>query len=234
MYPNLQNPSAMIDQPIPKSFGRVVFAKHNGVGEIGIDKSELVAAILTGHTSDEAITYRIFEFKNNTFYPIESFKHMRKNYPSFYIELPTGKHIFVIARTRTDFFVTHFVGKMAAVELNIEENKTYPIIFGVGKYFTYDLLAYHYHLNDDDLSYIYGLRSQNISGSERETMISEYNQYNVAFNIAANAVANMEKSNGPDEEFVQFTKEMKNELRKYFSEIIRDKISNKSFDIYRK
>lgn len=234
MYPNLQNTSAMIDKPIPKSFGRIVFQKHNGVGRIGIDKKELVATILTGQTSDEAITYRIFEFMDNTFYPIESFKNMRKHYPSFYIERPVGKHTFVIARTRTDLFVTHFVGNMAVVEVNIEENKTYPIIFGIGNFFTSDLLAYHYHLNDDDLAYIYGLRNQNISGREREGMISEYNQYNIAFNIAANAVAHMEKSNGPDDGFVEFTKEMKNDLQKYFSEVTSDQISKKSFDVYRK
>ncbi|WP_284151109.1 hypothetical protein [Desulfofustis limnaeus] len=238
MYPNLQEPSTILDQPIPKSFGRVVFFKHNGVGEVGVDKTELIATILSGYAPDEAITYRIFEYRNNTFYPIESFKHMRKNYPSFYIELPAGKHTFVIARTRTDFFVTHFVCKMAAVELTIEENKTYPIIFGIGKLFSSDpcgeLLAYHYDLKDDDMSYIYDLRKQNISGNEREELISDYNQYNVAFNIAANAVAVMEKSNGPGEEFSKFTKERMNDLRKYFSEIPNEKISKQSFDIYRK
>lgn len=224
----------MIDKPIPKSFGRIVFEKHNGVGESGIDKNELLATILTGQASDEAITYRIFELMNNTFFPIESFKNMRKNFPSFYIERPVGKHTFVIARTRTDLFVTHFVGNMAVVEVNIEENKTYPIIFGIGNFFTSDLLAYHYHLNDDDLSYIYGLRNQNISGREREKIISEYNQYNIAFSIAANAVANMEKSTGPDDGFVEFTRETESDLRKKLSEITSDKISRKSFDVYRK
>lgn len=237
-YPNLQKQSAIQDQSISKSYGRVVFFKNNSIGNTGIDKTEFVATIMTGVPADNKITYRIFELKDNNFYPIESFEYMRKNYPSFYIDVPVGKHTFVIARTRNLFFTTHLVGKMAAVELDVEEYKTYPLIFGIGKVFSSDrwgeLLAYHYNLSDEDLSYVYNLRKKHLSGKEREKIISDINKYSVAFNVASNAVLHMEKSTGPDDEFIKFSKEKVNDLRKDFAEIPSDKISRKSFNIYRK
>ncbi len=236
-YPKLNEAESCYDPEINNQTGRIVFMKSNHVGEYGTDSGEIVLALLSGQTSDQYTTYKIYEITGNTLTPIEEFYEFRKVTPSFYIDVPVGDHRYMITRTRTDFFITHFTGNSAIVDIAVKKGKTYPIIFGVGdvfggENFYPDILAYHYQLQENDITYLYDLRKLDISGASREEKITNYKINTLPFGLAAKAIAWMEPSSGPSKEFIKWTQENETDLQEVLHEGVGNKIQTASFDVY--
>ncbi len=199
--------------------------------------------LISGRAADQDIKYKVYKLIGETLKPIDQFPIFPKE-KTFYLDLPVGKHCFIIAQTQRVFFADNLIGKMTTIDINVKPGMTHPIILGIGKLFGGsfypDTLIFNYQLNPEDIEFCYGLRQQQLSGAERKNKIDAFaKKYfpnlkgNVPFRDAACAIAWMQPAEQPNKSFFTWTKKHANVLQANLAQLSPEEFREKPFDIYK-
>jgi hypothetical protein len=192
-----------------------------------------VLAVLAGQSYvDPQTTYNLFEVKGVSFIPLVEF-----NSPSvvrvrvgevFYVDVPVGKHRFLIARSKVNFFVRHLVGSYVALDIDVTEGQTVPVFFGPApfdpKHLWHPLSIRPYPLKDEDIAFCYALRDMNTTDVDRlaqaDERVYEYftdPQTGFKLDLALTALTLMGPA-APSNDFKKWAKEKQADLAKDYAE----------------
>lgn len=234
--------------PVIADQGRVVFSKIEYVGGYGVSGTkEIVSALFIGGPRDLNQTYHLYEVKEDDFIPLTEFKMPsgRNTNPKevFFTDLPVGKHRFIIVRSKVDFFIEHFIGSVAIIDVDIVSGQTHPILFGPGDWFGKSLLPeikiLNYPLAKEDIEQCYALRQKNISDVERNDSLTALEENLFAngegalpYRSAMQATTFMKKMVTSDS-FVEWTVKNKDDIRADYLEVSPESIVHKPLEVYK-
>lgn len=233
--------------PVTVDQGRVVFSKIEYVGDYGVSGSKETTKFLIGGPRDLDQTYHLYEVKEDEFIPLTEFKMAsgRNTNPEevFFTDLPVGKHRFMIVRSKVDFFITHFIGSISIIDVEVASGQTHPVVFGPGDWFGKSLFPeikiFHYPLTTDDLKQCYTLRQKNISDLERKDSLTVMEEQlfpngegSLPYRIAMQAVTFMRVME-TSESFVKWTEKNKDDIRADYLEVSPEDIVDKPLEVYK-
>ena len=233
--------------PVIADQGRIVFSKIEYVGDYGVSGGKETTKLLFGGPRDLDQTYHLYEVKDNDFIPLTEFK-MPSSWATnpkevFFTDLTVGKHRLIIVRSKVDFFIEHFIGSVAVIDIDVASGQTHPILFGPGDWFGKSLFPeikiLNYPLAKEDIEQCYTLRQKNISDVERKESLTALEEKlfvdgdgALPYRNAMQAVTFMEKMNTTDS-FVEWTKKNKDDIRRDYLEVSPENVVNKPLDVYK-